>query len=123
MASRQRKRIHQKKKHRRKHPEHESDENNRREKETTVRWMESQNRKEKNEVMVGKGKDRQGWGWRRSNMNRGSCVRKEEKRKVLNREDRRGGTWVKGTRLIKGHILRNTQLCSSLYPRKAHTTD
>jgi hypothetical protein len=53
--------THRKKKCWRKYPKHESDENNGREKETMVRWVESQRRKEKNEVMAGKGKDRQGW--------------------------------------------------------------
>jgi hypothetical protein len=37
---------HQKRKHRKKHLEHESDKNNGREKETTVRWVEGQERKE-----------------------------------------------------------------------------
>jgi hypothetical protein len=109
MASHQKKRTHQKKKHRRKHPEHESDENNGTEKETMVRWVESWGRKEKNEVMVGKGKNRQGWGWRRSIRHRWWCVRKEEKREVLNQNGRGGGTRVKRTRLVEGHISRNMQ--------------
>jgi hypothetical protein len=44
--SHQRKKMHQRKKHRKKHPELESVENNGREKETTVRWVEGEKRKE-----------------------------------------------------------------------------
>jgi hypothetical protein len=48
-ATHQRKKTHQKnKKHWRKHPEHESDKNNGRKKETTVRWVEGQKRNDYN---------------------------------------------------------------------------
>jgi hypothetical protein len=63
--SHQRKKT-QKRKHRKKHSEHESDENNGREKETTVRWVEGEKRKENDWVMrrvaMWKGKHRQEWG-------------------------------------------------------------
>jgi hypothetical protein len=58
--------VQQKKKHQRKYPKYESDENNGRKKETIVRWVEGQKRNEKNYVVrrvaVGKVKHQQRWG-------------------------------------------------------------
>jgi hypothetical protein len=48
-SSHQSKKVHQKKKEgQRKHPEHESDGNNERQKKTSMRWVESLKMKEKN---------------------------------------------------------------------------
>jgi hypothetical protein len=64
-SSHQRKKAYQKKKHLRKHPKHESDENSGKEKKTTWRWVKGRKRKEKDSVVkrvaVGKVEHRQGW--------------------------------------------------------------
>jgi hypothetical protein len=68
-----------------------------------------------------------GWRWgrwsigkdgtrRRINRHRGWCAEKQQKRYVLRREGRGGGTWVEGSRLIKLDITKNAHPTANRVP-------